>query len=119
MNIITAENISKNFGMKKLFEEVTLTLTDTDKIGIIGVNGTGKSTLMKVLAGILSPDTGVVQKLGKVTISMLSQEPTFQEEVTVLQQVFQGNSEVFQTLRAYEEAVEKAQLYPQDEALQR
>lgn len=119
MNIITAENISKNFGMKKLFEEVTLTLTDTDKIGIIGVNGTGKSTLMKVLAGILSPDTGVVQKLGKVTISMLSQEPTFQEEVTVLQQVFQGEGKVFQTLRAYEEAVEKAQLHPQDEALQR
>ncbi len=63
LNIITAENISKNYGMKKLFDSVTLTLTDTDKIGIIGVNGTGKSTLLKVLAGLISPDTGLVRSI--------------------------------------------------------
>lgn len=119
MNIITAENISKNYGMKKLFDSVTLTLTDTDKIGIIGVNGTGKSTLLKVLAGLISPDTGLVQKISGATVSFLSQEPDIIEEYTVLQQVFHGEAPVLKILKAYEEGMFSLEQEPQNEALQK
>ena len=119
MNIITVENISKNFGEKKLFEEVTLTLGDTDKIGIIGINGTGKSTLLKVIAGVIPPDTGFVQRVGKARIMYLSQEPDFNEEFTVLDQVFSGDIEELRTIRAYEEALQKTVLDPQDKAAEK
>ena len=119
MNIITVENISKNFGEKKLFEEVTLTLGDTDKIGIIGINGTGKSTLLKVIAGVIPPDTGSVQRVGKARIMYLSQEPDFNEELTVLDQVFSGDIEELRTIRAYEEALQKTVLDPQDKAAEK
>lgn len=119
MNIITAENISKNYGMKKLFDSVTLTLTDTDKIGIIGVNGTGKSTLLKVLAGIVSPDTGLVQRVSKASVSFLSQDPAIIEEYTVLQQVFHGEAPVLKILQAYEEGLLSLEQDPLNEALQK
>lgn len=118
MNIITAENISKNYGMKKLFESVTLTLTDTDKIGIIGVNGTGKSTLLKVLAGVISPDTGFVQRVSKASLSYLSQEPPIIEDYSVLQQVFHGDAPVLKVLQAYEEGILALEQDPQNEDLQ-
>lgn len=118
MNIITAENISKNYGMKKLFDSVTLTLTDTDKIGIIGINGTGKSTLLKVLAGIVTPDTGVLQRVARATISYLSQEPEIVDEYTVLQQVFHGEAPVLKVLKAYEEGLHALEKDPLNEALQ-
>jgi ATP-binding cassette subfamily F protein uup len=118
LNIITAENISKNYGMKKLFDSVTLTLTDTDKIGIIGINGTGKSTLLKVLAGIVTPDTGVLQRVARATISYLSQEPEIVDEYTVLQQVFHGEAPVLKVLKAYEEGLHALEKDPLNEALQ-
>lgn len=112
MNIITVENISKNFGEKKLFEEVTLTLLDTDKIGIIGINGTGKSTLLKVIAGVIPSDTGSVQRVGNARIMYLSQEPDFNDELTVLDQVFSGDIEELRTLRAYKDALIKTAKEP-------
>lgn len=118
MNIITVENISKNFGEKKLFEEVTLTLLDTDKIGIIGINGTGKSTLLKVIAGVIPSDTGSVQRVGNARIMYLSQEPDFNEELTVLDQVFSGDIEELRTLRAYEEALRKTEKDPLNKKFQ-
>ncbi|MFH5836299.1 ABC-F family ATP-binding cassette domain-containing protein [Proteiniclasticum sp. C24MP] len=119
MNIITVENISKNFGEKKLFEEVTLTLGDTDKIGIIGINGTGKSTLLKVIAGVIPPDTGSVQRVGKARIMYLSQDPDFNEKLTVLDQVFSGDIEELRTIRAYEEALRKTVQDPHDKGAQK
>lgn len=118
MNIITVENISKNFGEKKLFEEVTLTLLDTDKIGIIGINGTGKSTLLKVIAGVIPSDTGSVQRVCNARIMYLSQEPDFNEELTVLDQVFSGDIEELRTLRAYEEALRKTEKDPLNKKFQ-
>lgn len=118
MNIITVENISKNFGEKKLFEEVTLTLLDTDKIGIIGINGTGKSTLLKVIAGVIPTDTGSVQRVGNARIMYLSQEPDFNEELSVLDQVFSGDIEELRTLRAYEDALRKTEKDPLNKKFQ-
>ncbi len=66
MNILSLENVSKNYGIKPLFENVTVGLEDRDKIGIIGANGSGKTTLLRVIAGTETPDTGrVVRTQGK------------------------------------------------------
>ena len=62
MNILSLENVSKNYGFRPLFEDVTLGLEDRDKIGIIGANGSGKTTLLKLIAGIDEPDTGRVTR---------------------------------------------------------
>lgn len=119
MNIISVENISKNFGEKRLFDEVTLTLTDTDKIGIIGINGTGKSTFLKVIGGIIPPDSGSVQRISGMRVEYLSQEPDFNEELTVLSQVFSGDSPALNTIRAYEEALSASNHAPEDKTLQK
>lgn len=87
MNLLTAENISRSFTEKVLFEDVSLGISDTDRIGLIGVNGTGKSTLLKVLAGELSPDSGKITKGNNVTIEYLPQNPVFDDELSVLQNV--------------------------------
>jgi len=119
VNIITVENLTKNFGEKKLFEDVSFTLTDTDKIGIIGINGTGKSTLLKVIAGILPPDQGTVQRVGRIRVEYLSQEPDFNDEHTVLDQVFSGDSKELETIRAYEDALKLSSLEPENKTHQK
>ena len=118
MNIITVVNVSKNFGEKTLFSNVSLTVTDQDKIGIIGINGTGKSTLLNVIASRLSPDTGEVLNMPGMTIEYLNQEPVFYEEETVLSQVFSGEGEIFDVLRDYENTLSRAQDFPDDEKIQ-
>ncbi len=102
MNIVSLENISKNYGFKPLFENVTLGLEDNDKIGIIGANGSGKSTLLKIIAGVEVPDTGrVVTAKGK-TLAFLSQNPPYDENLTVLETIFASSKGVMQTIRDYE-----------------
>ena len=87
MNILTLEKVSKGFGDKTLFEEVTFGIHEGDKIGIIGINGTGKSTLLKIIAGVEEPDEGNVIKGNGVHIGYLSQNPSFKEGITVLDYV--------------------------------
>ncbi|MGB2751978.1 MAG: ABC-F family ATP-binding cassette domain-containing protein [Pyrinomonadaceae bacterium] len=103
MNIVSLENISKNYGFKPLFENVTLGLEDRDKIGIIGANGSGKSTLLKIIAGVEVPDTGgrVTRAKGQ-TLAYLSQNPPYDAELTVLETIFASSSGVMQTIRDYE-----------------
>ena len=60
MNVLTAENVSKSYGMKTLFDNISFTISDSDKIGLIGLNGTGKSTLLKVISGEDSVDSGTI-----------------------------------------------------------
>lgn len=87
MNILTLEKVSKGFGDKTLFEEVTFGIHEGDKIGIIGINGTGKSTLLKIIAGAEEPDEGNVIKGNGIRIGYLSQNPSFREGITVLDYV--------------------------------
>ncbi|CAN5425523.1 ABC-F family ATP-binding cassette domain-containing protein [soil metagenome] len=104
MNILSLENVSRNFGIKPLFENVTLGLEDRDKIGIIGANGSGKTTLLRVIAGLEQPDNGrVVRSLGK-TLAYLPQNPAYDENLTVLETIFASSSGVMQTIRDYEAA---------------
>lgn len=102
MNIISLENVSKNYGFRPLFENVTLGFEDTDKIGIIGANGSGKTTLLRMIAGVEEPDTGRVIRAKGKTLAYLSQNPSYDENLTVLETIFASSSGVMQTIRDYE-----------------
>lgn len=113
MNVLSIENLSKSYGERVLFADVTFGVDEGDKIGLIGVNGTGKSTFLKVLAGIDHADTGKVTKGNSVRVQYLPQNPEFDDAATVLEQVFNGYSPVMKVLRDYELALAAAQSEPQ------
>lgn len=119
MNLLTAENLTKSYGTKVLFSNIFFGIQDKDKIGIIGVNGTGKSTLMKILAGLESSETGQVIKGNDVSLEYLPQNPHFESRATVLEQVFRGNSSLMQLLRDYERTLEKLNGDPQNSVNQK
>ena len=102
MNIVSLENISKNYGFKPLFENVTLGLEDRDKVGIIGANGSGKTTLLRIIAGIETPDTGRVVRAKGKSLAYLSQDPHYEPDLTVLETIFASSSGIMQTIREYE-----------------
>ena len=100
--LLTAENLSINFGMKQLLTDVNFYLNEGDKVGLIGINGTGKSTLLKVLAGFLEPDAGRILRNPNVQIRYLPQNPEMDETATVLEQVFLHFPREFRELKEYE-----------------
>ena len=100
--LLSAEHLSKNYGTKQLLEDVTLYLNEGEKIGIIGVNGTGKSTLLKILAGAEEPDGGTLARDPNIQITYLPQNPEMQEDATVLEQVFLHLPSDFRALKEYE-----------------
>jgi len=104
MNILSLENVSKNYGVKPLFDNVTIGLEDGDKIGIIGANGSGKTTFLRVLAGLEPPDSGRVVRANGKTLAFLSQTPPIDEEKTVLETIFAASSGVMKMLSDYETA---------------
>lgn len=92
MNILNAEHISKSYGVKELFSDVTFGISSGDKVGLIGVNGTGKSTLLKIIAGLAEPDEGQIITGRDVTLSYLPQMPEFPDDRTVLDAVMHGRT---------------------------
>ena len=90
MNILVAEQISKSFGADTLFEGVCFGINEGDKCGLIGVNGTGKSTLLKILAGLEEIDSGTITKRSGLKIAYLPQTPDFDDSMSVLQNVVAG-----------------------------
>lgn len=102
MNLITLENITKSYSEKVLVNNISLGINDGEKIGLIGVNGTGKSTLLKIISGAEEPDIGTVTKPNKVRIEYLPQNPYYDENATVLEQVFKGTSNEMKLLRDYQ-----------------
>ncbi|MDA8212029.1 MAG: ABC-F family ATP-binding cassette domain-containing protein [Clostridia bacterium] len=119
MNLLSVENLSKSYVEKILFKNISFGIEEGDKIGLIGVNGTGKSTFLKVLAGIDFPDQGTVTVGNNVRIEYLPQNPNFDDDATVLQQVFKSNAPVMQVLREYEHTVEMINNIPGDDKLQK
>ena len=119
MNILTLENISKSYGIRTLFEIPSFGIDEEEKIGLIGINGTGKSTLLKIIAGREWPDSGRVTTGSNLRINYLPQDPDFDDQATVLQQVFQGDSPEMQVLRDYAETLEKIERSPEDPAAQK
>jgi ATP-binding cassette subfamily F protein uup len=100
--LLTAEKIRKSYSEKILLNDVTLGINSGDKIGIIGINGTGKSTLLKIVAGLETPDSGTITKAGGVRVGYLPQNPVFEEGATVLKQVMFGIAEQQRESKEYE-----------------
>ncbi len=105
MNLITIENLSKAYSEKQLLKNISMGIDDGDKIGLIGINGTGKTTFLKIIAGIEESDTGKVVKGSNVNIEYLPQDIDFDINATVVEQVFKGNSKNIQLVRKYQEAL--------------
>lgn len=118
MILLSLNNIKKTYGEKVIFNDLSLGIDDTEKIGMIGINGTGKSSLLKIMAGLETPDGGEVITSNELVIEYLPQNPEFDEESTVIEQVFKGNSSFMMVLRDYEKAMAQLEKEPEDEGLQ-
>ena len=87
MNIINAENLTKSYTERKLLDKASFYLQEGEKVGVIGINGTGKSTLLKIIAGLEEPDEGQVTCANHIVVRYLPQNPVFDPEMTVLDSV--------------------------------
>jgi ATP-binding cassette subfamily F protein uup len=102
MHILSIESVSKNYGVKPLFEEVSLGLDSEDRIGVVGVNGSGKTTLLRLLAHRLQPDSGRIIFATGVSVGYLPQNPPFDPEQIVLDAVFAASDARMKLLSDYE-----------------
>lgn len=118
MSHLIVSNFTKTVGDKTLFDNIELTLVEGERAGLIGINGTGKSTLMAILAGELETDTINMDHPKNYRIAYLPQNPVFENGITVLQAVFTGDSPVITLNRTYEEALVKLNADPMNERLQ-
>ncbi len=116
MVLLTLENVSKSYGIRTLFEDVNLGISDSDRVAVIGRNGAGKSTLLRILAALELPDDGTVSHNNAARIEVLTQDPEFDPELQPLQAVLDDDSPRFQAVRAYEAAMEKSLADPNDSA---
>ncbi|MDC0703223.1 MULTISPECIES: ABC-F family ATP-binding cassette domain-containing protein [Priestia] len=105
MKMLTVENLTKTYGEKELFHQLTFTITENERIGLIGVNGTGKSTLLKIIAGLELGDEGDIVHTKDYSVTYLPQHPDFDEDLTVLEQVFSGDTPLLNLLKNYELAL--------------
>lgn len=117
--ILSAENLSYSYGARTLFANVSFNVEEGDKYGIIGVNGTGKSTLLRMIAAHEAGEGGKLEIPGNIVMEYLPQNPDYDAEATVLEQIFSGASPLMLLLRRYELAVEKAAEQPENIQLQK
>jgi ATP-binding cassette subfamily F protein uup len=113
MNYLLTENLSKSYGIKVLFENISFSIDKGQKIALVAKNGTGKSSLLQILVGKDTPDRGTVYLRKEITTSLLEQEPDLNENATVLEAVFHAETPVMKATRMYEYAIE----HPENEAL--
>ena len=106
MNILTLQQVEKSYGTRLLFKDVNLTIESTHRIGLIGVNGTGKTTLLQVLEGVQEPDKGSIERNGKTTIHRLEQDPYIDESGTLLDNVLLGDHPKLSLVREFERALQ-------------
>lgn len=112
MNLVTLENVSKQYSERQLLDRVSLLVNEGDRIGLIGINGSGKSTLLRLIAGLEPPDEGAVTVRGGIRIQYLPQEPRLNDDLTVLDQLFDSDSPRMGLLRDYEWASLQLQQQP-------
>lgn len=110
MNYLSAENISKNYNERWLFRGINFGILKGDKVALVGQNGTGKTTLMNILAGLVPADEGTVSIRKGISVGYLFQSPTFDESLSVMDTLFTGESPANQAIKLYE----KSQLHPED-----
>src|SRR4030066_950540 len=119
MNILSIENVTKSFTEKMLFEQVSLGIKDNNRIGVVGINGTGKSTFLKIISGHIEPDSGNISRRNNLTVQCLSQALEFDESMTVLEHILHGEHPLMKTIRAYEATTHQLHEAPNDESLQK
>lgn len=117
MVLLTAENIRKSYGNRVIFNDISFSIHEGDKIGVIGVNGTGKSTLLRIVAGAGHADSGNIVTMNGMAMAYLPQEPQFHAGTTVLEQVFAGDNPKMQLVRNYEDAISRLAKNPENETL--
>lgn len=116
---IKIENLSHSIGTKTLFNTINFSIMNEEKVGLIGRNGNGKSTFLKILASALDPDKGTLTKPSDYQVGYLNQEPDLNETQTVLQTVFEGNTPIMNAVRKYEELLIKLSEQPDNEKIQK
>ncbi|GEO68380.1 ABC-F family ATP-binding cassette domain-containing protein [Levilactobacillus acidifarinae] len=119
MQTLRAENLHRTYGEKTLFDNLNFIINEHDRIGLIGVNGSGKTSLLNTLAGVNNDQTGTISTPKDYTIGYLTQKPELDENLTVMDAVFSGNQTVFVTIRQYEAALAAYGQHPEDAKAQK
>lgn len=114
MQTMKAEGLTSTYGEKVLFDHIDFIINENDRIGLIGVNGSGKTSLLNVIAGDVSPESGQITTPNDYTIGYLKQQPQLDESKTIMEAVFAGDQTIFKTIRQYEEALNKFSAHPED-----
>lgn len=118
MSILSVENLYKTYGEKTLFDHISFSIAERQRIGLIGTNGTGKSTLLKYLSGLETVEEGKMIHANSFHIEYLPQQPELEEELTVLEQIYYGDSLIMRAMRDYELALSELEADPADEKKQ-
>ncbi|WP_332691594.1 ABC-F family ATP-binding cassette domain-containing protein [Halalkalibacter lacteus] len=119
MSMLQVEGLMKTYGDKTLFDNLSFTIGEKERIGLIGINGTGKSTLLKILAGIESADKGELIHANDFQIEYLPQQPELNEDLTVMEQIYFGDSKIMKAMRAYEQSLLLFEKEPERDECQR
>ncbi|MGI4741961.1 MAG: ABC-F family ATP-binding cassette domain-containing protein [Janthinobacterium lividum] len=114
MNLLSAENISKNYADRWLFQNLNFGLQQGQRIAFVGINGTGKTTLMRVLAGLENPDTGLVTRRQGMRVTYLGQQPVFDESLSVEETIFASQNDTLRAVKDYEHVVNDPNHDPDD-----
>lgn len=118
MSLLSVNELTKSYGDKDLFDHISFTIANQQRIGLIGVNGTGKSTLLKILAGMDSVDAGDMDHAKDFRVEYLPQDPELDEKKTVLEQIYEGNAEIMVAMRQYEKVLLELSADPEDTDVQ-
>ncbi|WP_088041980.1 ABC-F family ATP-binding cassette domain-containing protein [Bacillus sp. EAC] len=118
MKILSVESLMKTYGEKTLFNEISFTVSEGQKIGLLGINGTGKSSLLKIISGAESADEGKIITPKDYIISYLPQHEDFIKNQTILEAVFESEDKVMELVKTYEKTLQSLQKDPSNQALQ-
>lgn len=114
MRTFRADNLTSTYGEKTLFKDISLMINEHDRIGLIGTNGSGKTSLLNVLAGLTSADHGEITKPNDYTIGYLKQTPELDDNKQIIEAVLSGDQPMFQTIRQYEQTLASYSQHPED-----
>lgn len=106
MHYVTVQNLTKSYGINPLFSNISFHINEGEKIALVARNGVGKSTLLRILAGVETADEGSVWINKDILVALFEQDPRFEEDKTILQNIFRAENDVLQAIKAYEAAVE-------------
>lgn len=114
MQTLRADNLTSTYGEKTLFKDVSFIINENDRIGLIGTNGSGKTSLLNVIAGLTNAEQGTITKPSDYTIGYLQQQPNLDPQKTVTEAVFASGQAVFKLIRRYHQALDEFSQHPED-----